>query len=413
MRRIFVRLSMLLLFGGALYACTRESVRTGAEVLLERRLELLADRRVGVLCNHTSVLPNGTHLVDTLVARGVKIVALFSPEHGIRGRAAAGEAVESEHDAATGIPIYSLYGRNRKPTPEMLQHVDVLLVDLQDVGARYYTYAGTMAYAMEAAVEEGISVVVLDRPNPINGVDVEGTVLDTTLRSLVGMFPIPARHGLTLGELARMIAGEGWIAGASKLSLTVVPMDGWKRTVWYDETGMSWIAPSPNMTTLATAIVYPGTCLFEGTNVSEGRGTQRPFEYIGAPWIDSTSIANALNRLTLPGVRFEPISFTPMADSVASPNPKYRNERCGGVYVHVTDRSAFRPLHTAITMLAELRRLYPGSFQFINSSFDRLAGDRRVRNALEQQNDPSATIHQFTDQRLEEFRRTRVEFLLY
>ena len=251
---------------------------------------------MGVICNQTSVLPDGTHLVDALLKRNVNVTALFGPEHGVRGDAAAGKKVADTTDPSSGLPVYSLYGKTTKPTPEMLSRVDVLLFDIQDIGSRYYTYAGTMAFAMEAAAQNGKSFIVLDRPNPVNGVDVEGTVLDLGFRSLVGMFPVPARHGLTMGELAKMIVGEGWIDD-TRVNLEVVEMVGWKRSMWHDETGLPWIAPSPNMKTLATATVYPGTCLVEATNLSEGRGTAKPFEQIGAPGVDGDAASRTLNAL--------------------------------------------------------------------------------------------------------------------
>jgi uncharacterized protein YbbC (DUF1343 family) len=358
-------------------------VTTGAEVLVGERLALLAGKRVGVICNHTSLLPDGTHLVDALLKKGVKVTALFGPEHGVRGTASAGDKLDDSVDAATGIPIYSLYGKTTKPSPEMLASVDVLVFDIQDIGSRYYTYAGTMAWAMEAAAQNGKPFIVLDRPNPVNGADVEGPVLDMGFRSLVGMFPVPTRHGLTMGELAKMIIGEGWIDD-SRLDLTVVPMRGWKRTMWWDETGLRWVAPSPNMKTLATATVYPGTCLVEATNVSEGRGTGRPFEYIGAPGLDGPALAADLNGMKLPGVRFAPVTFTPAAGPDGGPNPKFKGKLCGGVEVTVTDRSIFRPVLTGLSIIGALGRAEPGKFEIRDGLMDRLLGSDIVRTKLKE-----------------------------
>ncbi|MBI4811802.1 MAG: DUF1343 domain-containing protein, partial [Ignavibacteriales bacterium] len=304
------------------FPASAQRVRIGAEILLEMHLDSLVNKRVGIICNHTSLLPNGTHLVDTLQSRGVNITSLFAPEHGIRGNIPAGEEVKNQKDIKTGLTVYSLYGGTKKPTLEMLIDADVLIFDMQDVGARFYTYASTMAYCMMSAAENGKKFIVLDRPNPINGIDIEGPVLDLRLISFVGLFPIPVRHSLTIGELASMIVGEGYI-NPSNVDLTVIPMEGWKRTMWYDETGLPWIAPSPNMKTLATATVYPGTCLFEATNISEGRGSQKPFEFIGAPKIDSTLLVSKLNKLKLPGVIFSEIKFTPKADSIVAASPKF------------------------------------------------------------------------------------------
>ena len=402
-----------LLFAMSSVTCAQR-VRVGAEVLIENHLNLLSGKRVGVICNHTSVLSNGAHVVDTLIRLGVKVTALFGPEHGIRGISAAGEKIESNTDARTGLPVFSLYGKVKKPTPEMLSNVDVLLFDIQDVGARFYTYASTMAYAMEAAAENGKKCIVLDRPNPINGIDVEGPVLDTAFKSFVGLFPIPIRHGMTLGELAKMIVGEKWLGEYSNVDLTVIPMERWEREMWYDETGSIWIPPSPNMKTLATAIVYPGTCFFEGTNVTEGRGTEKPFEYIGAPWINGESLAEELNGYKLSGVNFEPITFTPKADSIAAPNPKYENEKCGGVYVHVIDRTKFPPVKTGLSMLLVLQKLYSNNLQFQSISFDRLAGTTSIRVKLEASRpDEDASSSIIDGSQSWRFENNRKKYLLY
>lgn len=386
-------------------------VRTGADVLLGKRLALLQGKRVGVICNHTSLLSNGTHLVDTLLARGVNVTTLFGPEHGIRGSIQAGSKVDDEIDSATGLRVYSLYSRTRKPTAEMLQNVDVLLFDLQDVGARFYTYAGTMSYAMEACAEFGKQFVVLDRPNPINGVDVEGPVLDMTLRSFTGLFPTPIRHGLTLGELAKMIIGEGWILD-TRLDLTVVPMEGWKRSMWYDQTGLRWVPPSPNMKTLQTATVYPGTCLFETTNISEGRGTAKPFEYIGAPGIDGDTLARVLNNLRLKGVKFEAITFTPRSDSMAALNPKFKGKECRGVAVKVVNRKVFRPVEVGIAMLSVFQKIYGSKFTIREGQLDHFLGDEIARKKL-QEGLSASRILSFSETQRADYRQKRKPYLLY
>ncbi len=389
-----------------------ERVRVGAEVLLEKHLDLLSGKRVGVVCNHTSVLPNGIHLVDALIGKGINVTTLFGPEHGIRGISAAGEKVGHHKDPKTGIQVYSLYGETRKPSPDMLVNVDVLLFDIQDVGARFYTYAATMAYAMEAAAQNGKKFIVLDRPNPLNGVDVEGPVLDLTLRSFLGLFPVPIRHGLTLGELAKMIIGEGWIDD-TKLDLTVIQMEGWQRPMWYDDTQLLWVSPSPNMKTPATATVYPGTCLFEATNVSEGRGTPKPFETIGAPAIHSDSLAAALNSLNLPGVKFLPVSFTPTPDSAAAPDPKYKNKLCGGVSIQVTERSLFRPVETGLAMINAFQTLYPEKFQIRDGLMDRLLGDSLSRAEIKNNRSASDILLKLSKNQVEEFVKLRKKYLLY
>lgn len=377
-RQSIVLCVVVFMLGSSLHAM---QVRIGAEILLEKYLDSLAGKRVGVVCNHTSVLPNGIHLVDTLLARGVKITALYAPEHGIRGSAPAGQKVFDETDRKTGIHIYSLYGGTRKPAQNTLENIDVILFDLQDVGARFYTYGSTMAYVMEAAAENGKKCIVLDRPNPINGIDVEGPVLDLQLISFVGLFPIPVRHGLTLGELAMMIVGEGYI-NPSNVDLFVVPMEGWKRSMWYDQTGLRWIPPSPNMKTLATATVYPGTCLFESSNITEGRGTKKPFEYIGAPGLQTGNLIKQLTALKLPGVKFTSIEFTPRGDSIAAPNPKFMGKQCRGVYVQVTNRKTFKPVLTGLMLMATLHDLYPRKFEVKQGLFDHLIGDTQVSEHL-------------------------------
>lgn len=388
-----------------------QRVRVGAEVLLSSRMGLLQGKRVGVVCNRTSVLPNGVHLVDTLLRRGVNITVLFGPEHGIRGDAPAGMAVEGGKDSRTGLPIFSLYGGTRKPGPDALAKVDVLLFDIQDVGARFYTYASTMAYVMEAAAENGKRFIVLDRPNPINGVDMEGPVLDLRLISFVGLFPIPVRHGLTLGELAKMIVGEGYI-NPSTVDLTVIPMVGWKRTTWYDQTGLPWVPPSPNIKTLATAVVYPGACFLEATNISEGRGTPKPFETFGAPKMDGARVAAELERGRLPGVRFVPTRFTPKADSIAAPDPKFKDKPCGAVEIRVTDRKKFRPVQTGVMILSVLKKLYPRTFVVKDGLLDRLSGDEIISQRLEQGKLGKDVFVTFGRESAQ-YQRVRKKYLLY
>ncbi len=286
-------------------------IRPGIEVLLEDSLHLVEGRRVGLITNQTGVDASGRSSIDRIHEHpGVELVALFAPEHGIRGTADPGETVEDGVDVDTGVPIHSLYGAVRSPTPEMLDGIDVLLVDYQDIGARYWTYVSTMTLAMEAAAEQGIPVVVLDRPNPIGGA-VQGNILDSAFATFVGRYPLAMRHGMTPGELARYYQGEGGIGG----ELHVVPVEGWRRDMPFAETGLPWVRPSPNMPDVESATHYPGTCLFEGTVLSVARGTEAPFQQIGAPWLDGEALAEAMNAYGLTGVRFEPVRFTPNAPS--------------------------------------------------------------------------------------------------
>ena len=351
------------------------SVKTGLDRVDEYK-DVFKGKRLGIIANHTAYDRNGRFVVDVFKGiAGVKIVALFSPEHGLWGREQAGDGIDDRVDSVSGLPVRSLYGKTRKPTPEMLKDIDVLVFDIQDVGARFYTYISTMSLAMEAAAENGKRFVVLDRPNPINGARVEGNILDPALASFVGLHPIPVRHGMTVGELANMFNGQGWLTGRVRADLVVIPMEGWRRRMWYDQTGLRFIKPSPNMPDLQTAAVYPGLCLLEGTNVSEGRGTDKPFRQFGAPWIDSKRLAERLNTLNLPGMRFEPTYFTPTSS-------KYQGQTCQGVQIIVTDRDTLEPYYAGIKIINEIFRLYPNDFQWRAVHFDRLCGTSEIRNVI-------------------------------
>jgi uncharacterized protein YbbC (DUF1343 family) len=380
----------------------QQPVIPGIEVLLSEQLHLIRGKRAGLITNHSGVDRKLRHDVDLLVsAPGVKLTALFSPEHGIRGAAQAGERVRSSIDAKTGVPIHSLYGETRRPTPEMLKDLDVLLYDIQDIGSRFYTYISTLGECMQAAAERKIPLIVLDRPNPLGGVTLEGPLLDLTFRSFVGAFAIPIRYGLTPGELA------GWIKSNLKLDieLSVVKMKHWARGRWYEETNLIWVPPSPNIPTLASALVYPGMCLIEGTNLSEGRGTTTPFEIVGAPWVDGIKLAERLSTVGLPGVLFRPVTFTPTLS-------KFSGETCQGIQLHVADRKSFRPVLTALAIIDDIRRNYSEQFQFKSSHFDRLAGTDAVRKALER-NQPTHEIVVSWKRDLKEFETGRQKFLLY
>lgn len=349
-----------------------DPVRLGIDVLLEGDLAPLAGRRVGLITNHTGKNSAGESTIDLLFGRSdLELVALFSPEHGIRGAAEAGEKVASGRDEKTGLPIHSLYGETRKPTPEMLEGIEVLVFDIQDIGTRYYTYVWTMALALQAAAENDIPFVVLDRPNPIGGDRVQGNVLDPEFATFVGLYPVPMRHGLTVGELARWINGE-FELGAD---LTVIEMEGWSRDRWYDETGLPWTAPSPNMPSLESALHYPGTCLYEGTNISVGRGTSIAFQQIGAPWLDHEVLAQRLNDYGLPGVRFDAVVFTPDKPG----DGKYGGEAVRGIRFVATDRESYDPVRAGLAALVEIQRLHPDRLQWRASHFDRLAGTGEVR----------------------------------
>jgi uncharacterized protein YbbC (DUF1343 family) len=369
-------------------------VATGLDVLLSDRLSLLRGRRVGVLCHPASVTAELAHIVDALAAAGVRPERLFGPEHGVRGEAQDMVGVEDARDPRSGIPVVSLYGEtfdSLTPTAGDLAGLDVLVVDLQDVGSRYYTYVWTMALALGAAARAGVAVVVTDRPNPLGGVALEGGTVTESCESFVGLGAVPVRHGLTIGEVARLVAaGMPWgpprFARPLDCDLTVVSMRGWRRDMTYVDTGVPWVMPSPNMPTPATAMVYPGQCLFEATNLSEGRGTTRPFEIVGAPFLDGYAWAAALAEDALPGVRFRPLSFFPTFH-------KFARQSCGGVQLHVIDRAAFRPYRTGLAMIATARKLAPEQFRWRAEPYefvadppaiDLLTGSGAVRRAIEQ-----------------------------
>jgi len=376
-------------------------VVTGLEVLLSDPPESLLGKRIGLITNHTGIDREGGSGIDRLVASPLKIVALFTPEHGLRGTAAPGEQVASGTDSRTGLPVHSLYGDTRKPTAGMLADVDVLVFDIQDVGARQYTYISTMALGMQAAPEKGIPFVVLDRPNPIGGEIVEGGLLDPGFASFVGMYPIPSRHGMTVGELARLFNARFEIGA----DLAVVRMEGWTRATWFDETGLPWVNPSPNIRRLEAAAHYPGTVYLEGTNLSEGRGTDLPFEQTGAPWLDAASVAEAMNALGLSGVRFEAVRI--QVDSTAG---KYPGESLPGVRLVMTDRATYRPIETVLRLIDLIRRTHPEEFKW-GPSMDRLAGTDQLRGAI----DAGKLDELLARWRVEaeNFAREREPFLLY
>lgn len=336
-------------------------VRTGIEVLLDDRRELVRGTRVGAVVHPASILPDLGHTADMLWAAGdFRLSALFGPQHGARGEK-QDNMVESEfyRDPDTGLPVHSLYGETRHPTEEMLRDLDVLLFDVQDAGTRVYTFIYTMAYCMQACARWNKRMIVLDRPNPLNGLQIEGNLLRPEYSSFVGLYPIPMRHGMTVGELALYFNSEFGI----HCDLTVVAMEGWRREYWYDDTGLPWVQPSPNLPTLDSAVVYPGSVLVEGTCLSEGRGTTRPFEIIGAPFVHSRKFAEYLNAQDLAGVRFRPVHFQPTFQ-------KWAGTMCGGIQIHVTDREAFEPFLTGIAVLSAACALYPKLFGWRNPPYE-------------------------------------------
>ena len=376
-----------------------QPVLAGVDVARADGFKMLAGLRVGLVTNHTGRARDGAATIDLLAtAPNVKLVSLFSPEHGIRGILDA--TVPSATDDKTGLPIHSLYGETRRPSDAMLAGLDAIVIDLQDVGTRFYTYMTTMAYVMQEAAARRIKVVVFDRPNPIGGVQIEGPSLDEAAVSFVGyMAAMPIRHSLTMGELARLFNGEQKIGA----DLTVVPLRNWRRDAWFDETGLGWVSPSPNMRNLYAATLYPGIGAFEYGNVSVGRGTDTPFEHIGAPWIDGARLADALNARQIPGVRFYPVQFTPTSS-------RFANELCNGVFIVITDRNAARPVRVGVEIAAALTKLFPGRFEIDSAArlFGSTAGLARIKAG-----DDPATIAQSWSAAEARWRLLRAKYLLY
>lgn len=383
---------------GVHVAILSRKVMTGIDILTAENFFPLKGLRVGLITNHTGLDSRGQSTVDLLRnAPGVKLQAIFSPEHGLSGKR-EGKMSERE-DVSAGPPVFNLYSNVRRPTEEMLKDLDVLVFDIQDVGVRFYTYITTMGYAMEAAEKKGIAFYVLDRPNPINASLVQGPVMESEFRSFTGYFPLPLRHGMTAGELAGMFNVENKIG----VKLHVIRMSGYKRSDWFDETGLQWINPSPNLRSLTEAILYPGIAMVEGANVSVGRGTDTPFELLGAPWIHASNLAVYLNSRNIRGVSFAPADFVPKSDL-------YENKTCHGVQVILSDRQALDAAAMGIEIIAALYRLHPRDFQ-LDRTLD-LVGSRRVLQAVEAGWDPQS-IEQLWLNTLEQFLTLRTKYLLY
>lgn len=403
-------------------------VKPGIEVFLEKHIDLVKGKRVGLVTNPTGV---DTYLktdIELLFQHpDINLTALYGPEHGVRGNAQAGEYVPFYMDEIYHLPVFSLYGQTMKPDDNMITHIDeymrsfdtqnkekapnkqmvskldVMIFDIQDVGTRIYTYIATMAFCMQACAENNIEFIVLDRPNPINGIDLEGPVLKyPEFSSFVGLYPIPVRHGMTIGELALLFNDSFF---KKKVTLKVIPMKSWKRDMWYDETLMPWVIPSPNMPTLNTAMVYPGQVYLEGTNISEGRGTTKPFELFGAPWIEANHLTQILNFLNLPGVGFREAWFKPVMS-------KYKGKLCGGSQIYITDRDFFKPFECTLWIIKTIREEYPEHFRFHEEYFDKIMGTDQIRQALIK----GTSIKKITDsyqKELVSFKQKREKYLIY
>jgi uncharacterized protein YbbC (DUF1343 family) len=386
-------------------------VRCGLDVLVGERGSLVRGRRIALVAHQASVDARLRHAAPLLASlRGVTLAALWAPEHGLWGAPQDHAHIRFERDPLTGLPVLSLYGERRTPTPAMFRGIDAVVVDLQDVGARYYTFIWTAALVMRAAAAAGVEVVVLDRPNPLGGARVEGNVADPAYASFVGLYPLAIRHGMTIGEIAAYLNATH----ALGCDLTVVRMRGWRRAMLWEDTGVPWVAPSPNMPTPDTARVYPGGCLYEGTNLSEGRGTTRPFEWVGAPYLEAHLYADALDELRLPGVVFRPARFTPTFH-------KWAGRECGGVQIHVTDAARFKPYLTGLAVIAVARRLSPRGFAWRRPPYeferkklpiDILCGTDAIRKAIERRR-PLAEIERAWAPGLHAWMRKRARYLMY
>ena len=391
---------------------TKSRTRLGVEILLNEKIDLIRGQRIGLVCNQASITPDFAHVADIFAAnKDFDLTTLFGPQHGIRGDV-QDNMIETEHstDKKTGKPIYSLYSETREPTAAMLENVEVIVFDMQDVGCRIYTFIYTMANCMRAAKQFGKKVVVCDRPNPINGIQVEGNITQPGFESFVGQYPLPTRHGMTVGELARLFNEEFGIG----CELEVVKMEGWERSMWFEQTNLPWVLPSPNIPTVDTCVVFPATVHVEGTEISEGRGTTKPFELFGAPYIDADKYTEELNKHNFPGIAFRAANFRPTFQ-------KWANQTCGGVQMHITDRTAFSPVIVGIAMVKTAYDLYTDKFQWKQSAyeyvfdknpFDVVCGTDKIRKQIEAGESISAIENSWADGSAQ-FADQRKNYLLY
>ena len=387
-----------------------EIVNIGLDVLLENHIDNLYGNRIAIVTNHSGIDKNGISNISRFITQdSINLVKIFTPEHGLAGLIPDGEIIE--HDSASQLlpQIFSLYGKSKKPTLEMFNDIDLIIYDIQDVGARFYTYISTLGHVMETAGEANIPVIVLDRPNPIGGY-VDGPILKENYKSFVGKYPIPIQYGMTVGELATMIVGEKMITPTHELK--VIQMDNYNRNLYYDETSLQWTNPSPNIPDLETAIIYPGLCLIEATNVSEGRGTYSTFKQIGAPWIDADSLTYHLNKHHLPGANFLSNQFTPISIPTMSKYPKFENEKCNGIEINITNRIIYNSILTGVTILWTINKLYPNKFIINIESMGRLWGSNQLVKQLNEGKTPIEIVDSFQTE-LSSFREIRKKYLIY
>lgn len=409
MKKIFITAFILVLLLNLAYS----KVRLGNDKLIKEDFYLIEGKNIGVIANHSSVLENGEHLIDHLYkTKKVNIIAAFGPEHGFRGDAPAGEKIESSIDPETGITVYSLYGKINKPTPEMLKDIEILVYDIQDVGARFYTYISTLYLCLEAAAENKIKIIVCDRPNPIGGEKVDGPILKSDFKSFVGIAPLPIQHGMTIGELALYFNDLIQKEKNIRADLIILQMENWKRIQTFDETGLNWIKPSPNIVNLEAAFVYPGTCLFEATNVSEGRGTYLPFLQVGAPFINSYEVIKELKDLEFDCIELNPVEFVPVDIPNMSVNPKFKNDSCRGILINIKDYKDFYPVQFGIALISTLKKLYPDDFKINTRRMNLLVGDEKITEFLNSATDYKEIVNYYQDE-LHQFKQIRKKYLLY
>jgi len=384
----------------------------GSDVLVMENLHLLNGERVGIVSNKNTVLMNGIHLIDTLLSLGINVTALYSLEHGFNQKFADGMLIKSPKEKIRNIPVHSLYGNTKKPTKKMLTDVDLILFDVQDVGARFYTYISSMFYILQAAAENNTKVIILDRPNPLGGKRVEGPVLIDDYKSFIGVAPIPILHGMTIGELAMFFTSENYIDLSSSPDRKIIKMKGWERNNYWEDLNITWLATSSNIPTFETALVYPGTCLIEGTNISEGRGTENPFLTIGAPFINPDELISELNIDETNGLKLSPTEFVPVEISGKAVNPKFNGEKCYGINIKTTDKTKFSAIDFGLNLIYVLHKLYPEKFEFRENHFDLLAGTDKIRLSIKDGNSPDQ-IKKIWQEELNKFKKIRNKYLLY
>ena len=386
-----------------------KTVRTGLDVLIEDHLNYLDGKKIGLVTNHSGITRNGVKNYTIFQkSTQIELSVIFAPEHGFYGEASAGAKVEYQNK--TGPNIISLYGRNRRPTQDMVEGLDLIIYDIQDIGARFYTYISTLAMTMEVAAENNINVMILDRPNPLGGEIIEGATLDPNYKSFIGYYPIPTRYGLTVGELSYMACNNNWLS-SSPPKLIIVKMDNWKRSMYYNDTKLSWVKPSPNIPDIETAIIYPGMCLYEATNISEGRGTNQPFKLIGAPWMD-TAISEQMETVNLKGASFNYASFKPKSLKGKSENPKYKDTQCQGFKVKITKRKSFQSIISAVRSLEEIYSLYEDVLELNELRMKQLWGNDQIIRLLKKEIKPKQFFKELKkDEKV--FKRKSKPYLLY